>query len=61
MVVPSHLPKADNTSKVGGCGVLQWYQSHGHDPVFQRGRWAPERGWIERIPHRELSRTNHAL
>ena len=61
MVVASCLPKADNTSKAGGCGLLQWYQSHGPDPVCQRGRWAPERGVDEGIPHRELRGTNPAL
>jgi len=44
MVVASRLPKADSTSKAGGRGLLQWYQSHTPDLVCQRGRWAPERG-----------------
>jgi len=35
MVVASRLPKADNTSKAGGRGPLQWYQSHGPDPMCQ--------------------------
>jgi len=61
MLVASRPPKADNTSKAGGRGLLQWHLSHGPDSMCQRGRWAPERGWIERIPHRELRRTNHAL
>ena len=37
-------PKADNTSMAGGRGLLQWYQSHGPNPMCQRGRWGPERG-----------------
>ena len=47
MVVASRLPKADNTSMAGGRRLLQWYQSHGPDPMCQRGRWAPERGWMK--------------
>jgi len=44
VVVTSRLPKADNTSMAGGRGLLQWYQSHGPNPMCRRGRWAPERG-----------------
>jgi len=47
MVEASCLPKADNTSMAGGRGLLQWYQSQGPDPRCQRGRWAPERGWMK--------------
>jgi len=49
-------PKAYNTSMVGGRGLLHWYKSHGPDPVYQRGRWAPGRGVDEGIPHWELRR-----
>jgi len=28
-------PKTDNTSMAGGRGLLQWYQSHGPDPMCQ--------------------------
>jgi len=31
-------PKAGNTSMAGGRGLLQWYKSHGPDPVCQLGR-----------------------
>jgi len=61
MVVASCLPKADNTSMVSGRGLLLSYHCHGPDPVCQRGRWAPQRGVDEGIPHRELRETNHAL
>jgi len=54
-------PKEGNTSMEGGHGLLQRYQSHGPDSASQRGRWAPERGVHEGIPHRELGRTNRTL
>ena len=47
MVVASRLAKVDNTLMAGGRGLLQWYQSLGPDQVCQRGRWAPERGWMK--------------
>jgi len=31
----------------GGRELLQGYQSYRPDPVCQRRRWAPERGWIK--------------
>ena len=44
VVVTSRLRKADNTSMAGCRGLLQWYQSHGPNPMCQRGCSAPERG-----------------
>ena len=54
-------PKADNTTMVGGRGLLQWYQSQRTGPGAPARTLGPGEGADEGIPHWELRRTNHIL